>query len=223
MSKILTPHVAQLGKDRADRIKRLRDATRLSRTKFAEKYAKYGVKKTSLQNWEDNRNFGLTEGGAFILLQAFQEEGLKLSIEFLMYGAGTDPIYDSIPCKTIEKDRQVSEQEHIAEELRLFHQYHVNAVDTIITDDSLLPLLRPGDYVAGIRYLNHEMEKAIGHPSIIQTESGEQFVRVVTCGKDLGYYTLTCTNTKTAAATLRDVKLLSAAPILWIRKFEVKK
>ncbi len=224
---VKNPHnpSSEQAKARAERIKRLREFVRLSRPKFAEKYAKYGIKKNSLQNWESARWYGLTESGAIMLTQAFQDEGLKITIEYLMYGVGEDPIPDSIPFRILEDVAQPSEKSIIAGELRYFHQHNANAIDTVITDDALAPCLGPGDYVAGIRYFDHDMEKAIGHPSIVQTESGDFLVRVVNCGNDLEYYTLTCSNPKTTAApsTLKDVKLFSAAPILWIRKLQPKK
>lgn len=215
----------ELAKARAKRIKRLREYIRLSRPKLAEKYAKYGVKKNSLQNWETARWYGLTESGAIMLTQAFQDEGLNVTIEYLMYGVGDDPIPNALPFRAVEESNPAAEKNTIAKELHYFHQHNSNAIDTTITDDGLDPHLVVGDYVAGIRYVDNDIERAIGHPSIVQTETGELLVRAVNCGKDLGFYTLSCTNPNTTVAKkiIKDIKLLSAAPILWIRKPEFKK
>lgn len=205
----------ELAQERSTRIKRLRKMLRYSRAKFAEKHE---ISYSSLQNWEDIRWYGLTESGAAELARAFQAEGLAVTIEWLMFGLGEDPLESSEILPFPERTK-LSEQGLVTKELRLFHEHHADAVDTIITDNGLAPWLAIGDYVAGIRYFDNEMEKAINHPSIVQTSDGQMFIRIVKPGKDLGYYTLVCDS----LPAFQDVQLLSAAPILWIRKLEIKK
>lgn len=218
MVKLKNAPSPELAKARAERIKGLRKALRLSGAKLCEKYSKYGLTESALSGWENIRWHGLTENGANILSKAFQDEGLNVTVEWLLFGVGDSPISDSFQFHP--KNIELSEQGLIADELQLFHQHHANSIDMIVADDGLAPWIAPGDCVAGIRYFGNDMEKAIGHPSIVQTESGTLLVRMVSAGKELEFYTLTCTNPKTTAEqpSLKDIKLLSAAPVLWVRK-----
>jgi hypothetical protein len=220
MAKLKHKPSPEIAKERADRVKRLRGALRLSRPKFCKKYANYGITTSALQGWEDVRWYGLTENGANMLAQAFQDEGLNVTVEWLMYGIGESPISDSFPFPQPKGAAKLSEKGFVANELQIFHQHVPHAVDTIIMDDGLSPWLMPGDYVAGARYFDKDIAKAVGQISIVQTLSGNLLVRMVQSGKDADCYTLTCTNPHTTVkqSTLKNEKLFSAAPILWIRK-----
>lgn len=213
--------LASLANERANRIKRLRSALRFSRQKLADKYTKYGLTSKSLQNWENSLWNGLTEEGALKLTKAFHDEGLNVTVEWLLFGIGEDPIgnlddFFNVPVEI----KKPSEKAFIAKEIQLLHQHCKDIVDTIITDDSLAPWLMPGDYVAGKRYFDQDMEKAIGQPCIAQTNSGETLIRILKAGKDLEYYTLVSSNPDTTATrpVIEDIQLFSVAPIAWIRK-----
>ena len=213
----------QLGIERSNRLKRLRNATRLSRSAFAKKHEQYGLKKTNIQNWEDVRWKGLTDRGAQQLIKAFADEGFDVTLEYLMFGIGKDPL-DSTSIKLPDSVIKLSEKSIIANELKLFYKFNDNAVDSRITDDSLAPFIMPGDYVAGSNYFDDDIKKAVGYLSIVHTIEGEVVVRMVEEGKDKEHFTLTCLNQKTKAAhsILINIKLLSAAPVLWIRRPNLK-
>lgn len=209
--------------DRAERIKRLRRNLRYSRQKFSDKYKKLGITASALQSWEDIRWNGLTEKGAHLLAQAFQEEGLQVTVQWLLFGIGEDPLGNiafPLDMPLLHTLIKPSEKNNIAKELRLFHQHITEGIDTVITDDGLAPWLAPGDYVAGKRYFDNDIEKAIGSPCIVQTLAGETLVRMLTSGSDLELYTLACSNpvSTNTQRIIEDIRLFSAAPILWIRK-----
>lgn len=209
---------------RAERVRQLRKSLHLSRKTLSDKYKKYGITASALQSWEDVRWNGLTEKGAQRLVQAFQDEGAQVTVEWLMFGIGDDPRGIIFPSALLPTP-SLSEQENIAQELRLFHQLNSDAVDTVVSDDGCAPWLAIGDYVAGKRYFGHDIDKAIGHPSIVQTLSGNVLVRMVNRGNMKEHYTLSCSNPATTAkqAIIENTKLFSAAPILWIRKPEINR
>lgn len=230
MVKLKAPIDPKLAKARSQRIKDLRKYLKISVAKLAEKYAGYGLTVGGLDSWEKISWNGLTEGGATLLAKIFRKEGLNVTVEWLMFGVGESPIPKplfSIAKTTKSKNSKQldSEKELIEKELQTFYQNYPNSIHVVIDNDSLAPSLMPGDHVAGIKYTNNEMERAIGHPSIVQLTKKKTLVRMVTPGKDLGIYTLTCTNPKTTVKQIeiKDVKPLSVAPIIWIRKPEVKK
>lgn len=204
--------------ERAKRVRHIRDALRLSRQKFADKYQ---IPPGSLQNWEDARFGGLSEKGAKRLINALQTEGLDCRLEWLLYGIGNDPV--AAPPATpgsIIRSKTYFESDVIAQELSTFHQLNPNAVDLLVTDDAMLPAFLPGDYIAGRRYFGPEIHQAIGHPCIVHLDSNTVLFRQVEAGNAPDLYTLRCTNAQTSAENpiVTDTQLFSAAPILWIRR-----
>jgi transcriptional regulator with XRE-family HTH domain len=207
--------------ERAQRLRSLRKALRYSRQKFCDKYEKYGITPGALQTWEDVRWNGLTEKGAKKLISVFKEEGLTITLEWLMYGVGENPIENITFFDRQQKKNTFSEEEKIACELKLFHELNPGAIDMVIVDDGLAPFLLPGDHVAGKRYFDKDITKAVGQICIIQTLYGNVIVRQLENGQDVGHYILKCTNTAAHVEhTTTQVKLFSAAPLLWVRKQE---
>jgi hypothetical protein len=213
-------------KARAKRIREIRDALRLSRPKFAEKLnevlsarkvlAKSLIPQGTLQNWEEARFGGLSQKGAKLLVKGLYLLGTECTVEWLMYGTGNPPLI--IFSNGLQ---QPKEEKIITQELKLFYQLNPNAIDVIIADDSMLPRFLPGDHVAGRRYFEEDIDIAIGEPCIIHThENSSILVRILQPGNIEGLYTLSCTNPSNYVerSILENVKLFSAAPILWIRR-----
>lgn len=228
-----TKETNEFAKARAQRIRSLRDALRYSREEFCAKYAKHGLTASALQSWEAIRWNGLTENGAQKLVACFREEGLDVTVEWLMFGIGADPFEQAVKkglASVLPKNyfnrveepatQYASEKETITQELKLFHQLNPGCVDAIITDDGLAPWLAPGDHVAGHRYFDNAMERGINHSCIIQTLDGKTLIRILKAGHDIGFYNLICTNPDTTVVEtkVKDIKLFSVAPIIWIRK-----
>jgi transcriptional regulator with XRE-family HTH domain len=212
---------SQQGIERAERIRYLRKLLDFSREKFAKRH---GISPGSLQNWEDVRYGGLTENGAQQLLQAFQNEGLNCTLEWLLFGHGIAPQPRSLLDQFTTYPTYKTDEELLAEELQLFLNIHSNPVDARVMDDALAPYYVPGDHVAGEKLFNSSVEKAIGLPCIAQTQAGEVLLRIVQPGSQTGLYHLTSSNPAATVsnAFLADVKLFSAAPIIWIRKPRIR-
>ncbi len=182
---------------------------------------KYHIPVKSLQNWERVRYAGLSEKGAERLSSAFITEGLQSDttrlITWLLYGEGADPTIrtSSVPTQN-PMANDLSEEGKIAEELKLFHSHHTAALDAIVVDHGLAPLLSPGDRVAGIRYSEDEIDKTIGLPAIVKTQSGEILIRIIEKAQKDKQYDLICTHPD--MPKVKNIKILLAAPIIWIRK-----
>jgi HTH-type transcriptional regulator, cell division transcriptional repressor len=211
---------------RANRVKSLRQMTRLSRRLFAETY---GIPASTLQNWEDIGANGLSEKGAIKLARVLKTVGIHCSIEWLLYGIGESPIIsdqlflDQVSLKhqslVLSDDEEVA---LIAAELLLFRQHYKQQVmDFIIQDDGMLPRFVIGEYVAGVSSVK-QLDKMIGYDCIIQAETGEMFVRNVKLGSIPGRYTLVCANPQTTVPlpALYDVEVIAMAPIIWARRPE---
>lgn len=212
---------------RGNRVKQLRKALRLSRKEIERLYGnKYEITAASIQGWETARYGGLTERGAKAMVNVFKEEGLKTTLEWLLYGKGDKPLMPLIPARLkdglIEPSSDslqmnIPDSEAVAKELLLFHQTHSNVVDTIITDDAFSPYFLPGDYVAGVRLFGTDLYKAISHICIVLTYEG-LLVRQVQAGSTEGRYNLKCLNLNSCQPAIYDCQLLNAAPIVWWRR-----
>ena len=179
-----------------------------------------GIPASTIQNWEGPLNQGLGEKGAKRLIAALQHASISCSLEWLLYGSGSPPPGLSLMPSFPLPSGSSLEDAFIAQELQIFHQNHPHAMDMIVPDDAMSPILEKGDIVAGIRYFEQDIAKAIGRVAIVQLINGETLVRRVEVSTTTGFYHLSCANINTTAErpAPSNVKLFSAAPIQWIRK-----
>lgn len=196
---------------RGERIRRLRESLGLSREEFGTQYE---IPSGSMQNWEDARYDGLSKVSANKLINAFRKSGIEVGLDWLLYGEGESPLGPSnfIAATPLASS---SEETLIAQELRLFHQHNTETTDMIVADSSMAPAFLLGDWVAGKRYFEKDIEKALHQPAIIQTLDGQILLRIIEKSSQEGFYDLL---TMSSATTLKNAKLFSAAPILWMRR-----
>ena len=88
-----------LPKERAGRIKFIREGLVLSRQKFANLL---GLTKSTVQNWEEARAYGLTEHGAKQMVAGLTKLNVQTTFEWLMAGTGMPPVF---PKDTFNKGR----------------------------------------------------------------------------------------------------------------------
>jgi transcriptional regulator with XRE-family HTH domain len=204
---------------RGERLRYMRDKIlRYSRKEFAKKYK---IPPGTMQNWESARNGGLSESGAKKLLEIFAVEGIHCPLEWLMYGIGTDPFAATRSLHVVNEtpgSYVIPQEMAIAQELQLFHQHTRNAVDTIIADDSMAPIFVSGDLVAGQRYFGKDITKALNLPCIVHTETGEIYVRIIKATDHKDLFNLVCSNTLATQPILKNIKIFSVAPVLWLRR-----
>ena len=206
---------------RAKRVASLRQLTGLSRRAFAERY---GVAPGTLQHWE-NGVPTISQQGAKRLIKALASGGIHCGLEWLIYGIGNPPQlphalsvgHPQQPRSTLSNDL---ETRFVAEELALFQSHYAGAIEMVVADDGMLPAYRVGDVIAGIRHYQHDIERLIGLDCIVFTESSDLLLRQVRRSHIQGYYNLACLNPNTTVAkpTLYDIKLVSAAPVMWLRR-----
>lgn len=227
---------------RAQRLKLLRKMTGFSRKAFAEKH---NISAGNFQNWEGPRYGGLTEKAAISVVRACYQEGVEATVEWLMYGTGLPPAIicsqyqgsaqvrhkGSAYCVTsnpAEEGKQLLQNSHsieqakVAQELELFKKhYGYDVLATIIDDDLMQPFYRAGDCVAGKRHTN--IAPFLGSECIVETVAGKLLLRVVAAGSKENFYNLLChsqdkKDASSANSDLRDVEILSVAPVMWVRR-----
>lgn len=194
---------------RGQRVRYLREKLLgLSRAEFCNDF---DWSPQSLKAWELSWGGGLSEERAKDLTQHLKKYDIYASVPWIMHGIGRPPI-------AITDELNICEEEeaHIAKELLLFKEIP-NTVDTIIEDNTMTPLLHPGDYVGGITTSNREL--ALNKPCIIVDTTGQIHVRILQKGDKKNFYHLVCFNTdKNSKKTTKNIPIQSVAPIVWIRK-----
>jgi hypothetical protein len=204
---------------RGERAKLLRTTLRLSR---ADCTRKFNIPIGSLQTWEEAWQGGLTPKGAKRLIEAYAQEGLICSLEWLYDGIGPSPTFSHKEVVVVpdegEKPKTKRPNEDIQQELILFHKHNENAVDTIISDDALAPHFQKGDLVAGVRFFDKDLKKAIGSLCIVETVSGDKLIGYLEIESISHNYSLfNCKNAEKKPIE-KHLKLFWAAPIIWTRR-----
>ncbi len=204
---------------RGNRIKHIRkDILRLSRKEFANHHRDLEITESVLQNWEDGRFKGFKDNQATLLLEALKREHIFCEKNWLLHGEGEAP--KIVLPGTGKHLSEKLEAEKITREIIVFKESYMDSIDAIVNDDSMEPFFTIGDHVAGLRYTGNHLNKALGHFCIVQTQQGEVLIRKVEQGSTENLYILSSFNKKSTAqnASLTDVKIFSAAPILWWRR-----
>ncbi|KTD08531.1 hypothetical protein [Legionella jamestowniensis] len=201
------------------RLKHIRSVLRLSRAYLQEKY---GLPEVTLKSWE-NGTTKLTSTGAQRCVEAYRNEGIIVSEEWILEGVGLDPKstitvshYFATPTN---QDLPIEDEEiSMVKDANLFKESHSNAVIMIVSNADMRPFYLPGDYIGGrLRNLD-KIETAVNKDCIVYLRNGEKFFRRLV--KDtLGYYNLTCLNPSetTSEPVLYNVEIESVAPVIWHR------
>jgi hypothetical protein len=210
---------------RARRLLCVREMSGLSRDKIQHRY---GIARGTLQNWESARFGGLTVKGARAMIKAYLAEGIICDLEWLLHGIGGGPIYkkkESVLPAQPEKgyarliDAGLSgDKASIAQEILYFRNNSPNAIDMVVQDDAMAPYLNQGDYIAGFKVYQEDIEKLVGKHCIVQTSEHGLMVRLLTPSAVLNRYCLQARNVFTKKCPyVADCEILFAAEVVWVR------
>jgi transcriptional regulator with XRE-family HTH domain len=208
---------------RGKRLKSLRMMAGLSRKALEDKY---DVSASTMQSWEDAKAGGLTEKGAKRGIEVFRQEGIRCTVDWLLYGIGLPPqlsdklFQQQIKLQAFEDRVEITEERAIVNELLAFRQHNPDAVEFIVPDDGMAPLYRKGDYVAGKRRYNEAIGNVLGMDCIVETKENEVLLRRLKLGSQPNVYTLICLNpdANVTEYALHDREILCAAPVIWLRR-----
>ena len=166
----------------------------------------------SLKGWELAWGGGLSQLGADKIIKRARQLDIYCSSSWLMHGIGIAATY-----LTKDLETQDNDSEHIAKELLLFREMP-NTIDTVIQDDAMIPFMYPGNYVGGV--ITKNLGAAIGKECIIVDDKNNVYVRVLNYGDESGRYNLSCLNQQAAIVKqeIKNIRIKTAAPIVWIRR-----
>lgn len=202
-----------------DRLKHIRVLLRVSRAYLHEKY---GIPEVTLKSWENNTT-KLTKSGAQRCVEIYRNEGMIVSEDWILDGIGLDPKatvsvghYFATPTN---KDLPLEDDEiSMITDANLFKESHLNSVIMIVSNDDMRPFYKPGDYIGGKMRKGDQLSGLINKDCIVYMKNGEKFFRRVIQNSN-GNYNLTCLNPNenTSEPVLYNVKIESAAPVIWHR------
>src|SRR3990167_7044106 len=210
-----------------DRLRRARILAGISTRREFEK--KYQISANTLQGWEQGKN-PLSKKGAKRIIEALKIEGLICSLEWLMQGSGVPPrpfemtnseITSGADMEHFFSQVSLQEEQAIYQELQTFKTHNPNAIIITISDDTMEPQFRMGDYVGGVRFTKpEEIQLYLAQACIVELADHTILPRYIHADTESGTYTLSCTNfqSKNPQLNIFNARILSAAPILWHRK-----
>jgi transcriptional regulator with XRE-family HTH domain len=199
---------------RAERLKRLRNLTNLSRKELCE-FTDLNL--NTYKGWELGRYGGLPADGAEKIVNQAIQYGVICTTDWLLYGREPPPSLSS-HVTTISSDEDNSDLTPFAliqREFSVFQNTVNHAVLEQVEDDSALPNFKKGDYVAGVKKYGKEIGSVVDYLCIVQTIDGKKMIRYVKKGFSDDLYTLICINplSKSQDLAILNTKLVYAAPI----------
>lgn len=134
-----------------------------------------------MRSWESPAYGTLTTKSALKLSQALREDGVIVSVDWLLNGIGPEPYHH----KEIEQSTSLLEQLtayrsiNIHKELSAFISNSPHAIYTQIDDDSMAPQFNIGNFVCGYWLTGDDIKLLIGKPCIIENCSRELKCRLL--------------------------------------------
>lgn len=204
-----------------ERLIALRSLTGLTRRAFSRKYA---FSENTMRSWEKGLQTGLPRKSAELVINAYRNEYINCSTEWLLTGKGKKPKRKSTPLETQHKKQENPENAYqtVDQEVEFFKAIHSEAAIYTIKDDSMMPDYRLGDIAAGIWHYDTDISKLIDKTCIIETKSRRKLLRIVRASTIPHRFNLYSLNphTRLTKPHLYDCEILCAAPIVWIRRGE---
>lgn len=210
----------------AERVRFLRSLTGLHAKDFCERY---GLSLSSFSKWEAGFNpLSITSANRLVAIAA--ENGIICHLSWILHGKGeeakvlTEESKISINKSTSHK-LEVSTSFHtfenelmaVSREIELLRTVH-HAVEVMsITDDSMTPQFKIGDYVGGLPIDITLVKKYLDFPCIIETEDKKKRLRRI--GYNNKQFFLFGTNTGYKGGSLFELSphFLKISPVFWHR------
>jgi transcriptional regulator with XRE-family HTH domain len=168
----------KLALERGKRVKLTRTLANLTRKELFEKYK---VNRNTIRAWEEGSNL-LTEPKAINLVRIFNQEGIDITIEWLLYGE--DLNLTNKP-KLDNKNQGLKDVINIRGDLKIFDEINyfkhnnLNSISSIVDDESLFPAFCAGDYVGGINSVGKRINELVGEFCIITTTEEKTFIKKI--------------------------------------------
>jgi transcriptional regulator with XRE-family HTH domain len=191
----------------AQRLKKLRKATGLSRDELA---FKHDIKSPSLRSWETGTRT-LQKDKAELLASIFKNYGVVCTADWILRGKGEDPL---------EITSQTTEEAYIIKEIGRFEAYYKNSIVLEVADDYMAPWIRKGDFVGGVLIDPKDEKSFIDQICIVRPRDFGTQVRLIQKANNNKLYNLASFSNK---GEILKIELEEVANILFLRRIKEPK
>ena len=207
---------------------RLDLALRLTNLSIEDFCQMQDLSRSTLFAWKNGRK-PLTLKGMERLAKALENEGVFCTADWLLQGKGISPRTSQEVSQGLKPlieqsnyqlfDETLDQEVKILQEIEAFRQINTQAEVLFVTDDAVTPLVKPGDYVGGLRLEDQDLHKAFNKICIVRLSSHQLLLRYVSEGTEDNLYTLSCLNPRTTVErpVIYDTNVTAIAPLVWIR------
>jgi len=215
-----------IAKAKAERLIQIRKLAKLSRKDISQMA---NVSVYTYKGWENARFGGIPQKRAALLVDIFQTEGIKISVDWLMRGVGEPPkkilchqiaAFKKVIANPTEQSPETIEQLRIKAELEFFcNNNDWETVSLTVPEDAMEPYFMQNDLVAGIKISQKDFDKAIGLNCIVRTKSNKILLRQVQKSTIKGFFILLSLNPHSKQQIIIcDAELTDIAPVVWFRR-----
>ncbi len=194
------------GIERGKRLKAVRGMAGVTLTSLSEQA---NIPIDTLKTWESaNRKTSLTEAGAYRMVEAFTNMGLKLTAEWLLYGYGPHPL---------PSHANIIDEHNAKVEADYFYTHVSNATYITVKDDAMQPYFCSGDLVGGCWQPIDAIDCKENEFFIIESKTLNAAVCRRLIRADTGNYHALAINPNSTCQPLTDISLSRAAAVtrLW--------
>lgn len=211
---------------KAERLTQLRKLAKLSRKDIAQIA---GVSVLTYKGWENAKFGGIPQKRAVLLVEIFQAEGIKSSVDWLMEGVGEPPrkvlCYQIAQLKEAVTDLAAQspesvEQLRVKAELEFFcNNNNWETLSLVVPDDAMEPCFLKDDLVAGATIPAENFVEAIGMSCLVRTKNNKVLLRQIQKSNTQGLFTLLSLNPNSSQQLIiHDAELIDIAPVIWLRR-----
>lgn len=175
---------------------------------------KHGISEASLKHWELHDMGGISKGSLKKLINAFQQEGIVCTEDYLRNGGNQDK-------GNANAELELNADPNLKTEMAFFYKLYENADHLFIKDDSMKPFLKQGDLVMGLKHKLDKIQLGYGKLCIIKTINNMSFVKFIEKTNVPNIICLkTGNNSDKFTFLLNLAEILYFAPAIWIKSVE---
>jgi transcriptional regulator with XRE-family HTH domain len=158
--------------------KRLKQARKVAKLTLKEMSDNSDINYNTLCGWESGKHSGLTEKGAIKIVERLALEGVSCSVEWLLYGVGSEPsLFIPRTPNITATNTTSSAKEFVTSQIQLLKQYYPCLIGLVIDDSAMEPQYHIGDYVAGMPIPKEKLSLASGKTVIVKLNTGKILCR----------------------------------------------
>ena len=197
------------------RLKMARELTHINRTVFCQRHK---ISINSMNAWETDQ-IRFSDAKASMLCQTLSQEGVHITLSWLLTGIGDDPQYKNTSVFH-KQGGHSAEDDHIWLEISRLKQHYGHCIVYTVNDDSCMPFYKPGDVVAGVAHEKPTIIDLYHQFCIIELINSAKVIRRIDGWHEDNLWQVSCINKDSQLSNQNntELELKSIVPIIWFRR-----